>query len=205
MTALKPKTTPPGASGASANGLPGQGATWKPVPGYNYEVSSEGAVRRTTAFRHYPVGHLLTQKVTTNGYQGVTLSRNGRPWHTTVNVLVALAFHGPKPSPQHEAAHWDGVKANNTPDNIRWATKSENSLDRLRHGTVPDRKGEKHPMVKLTDDLVATLRRRKAGGVTYKSLARETGHPRLTIYDAVRGVTWSHLPGAVGRIYRHAG
>lgn len=178
--------------------------TWRPVTGYDYEVSSEGRVRRKTAFKNLPVGFVLKPKITTHtrGYAQVALSRAGKYWHVCVNALVCGAFHGPKPTPEHEAAHWDGNKLNNTPDNLRWATSSENCLDKRRHGTIPDRKGELHPLHILTAELVTQMRQDRQTGLTYPQLAAKYQTPKLTVYDAVRGKTWTHLPGAFGRTYR---
>jgi hypothetical protein len=49
-----------------------------------------------------------------------------------VHQLVCLAFHGPKPSPEHEVAHQDDVKSVNTPDSLRWDTHKGNIADRVR-------------------------------------------------------------------------
>jgi hypothetical protein len=51
-----------------------------------------------------------------------------------------LAFVGPRPE-DREIAHWNGDRADNRLVNLRYATKSENALDRVRHGCV----GDKHP------------------------------------------------------------
>ena len=78
-------------------------------------------------------------------------------------------------------------------------------MDRVRHGTVPDRKGEKHPLATLTDELVMTLRQERRRGRTYTELAKDYRIPKLTLYDAIIGATWRHLPGAIGarRYSRH--
>jgi hypothetical protein len=54
---------------------------------------------------------------------------------STVNRLVALAFHGLPPNPTDHACHNDGNKLNNSADNIRWDTPSGNAADKLIHGT----------------------------------------------------------------------
>ena len=110
-----------------------------------------------------------------------------------VHRLVALAFLGPRPSERHEVAHGDGCRTNNHWTNLRWATHSENMLDRREHGTVPDRRGQKHPMARLTDEVVQAMRQRRRDGLYFREIAEEFDLPKLTVYDAVTGKTWSHL------------
>ena len=44
----------------------------------------------------------------------------GEPCH--IHFLVCTAFHGPKPSENHQVAHADGCPSNVRSDNLRWAT-----------------------------------------------------------------------------------
>lgn len=110
---------------------------WRPVVGYEglYEVSSIGRVRSVDrvvpdgrhfrgAMRACPIQH---------GRRSVKLSRRG-PKKFHVHVLVAEAFHGPRPL-GCEVRHLDGDSLNNCADNLRWGTKSENTMDQIRHGT----------------------------------------------------------------------
>lgn len=172
---------------------------WRPTPGYpSYEVSNFGEVRRARSFRHYAAGMVLAQKRNAFGYKTVVLYCDRRRGYFTVHRLVARAFLGEPPSKRHQVAHNDGNPANNHLLNLRWATPSENNMDRALHGTVPDRKGERHPLAKLNDQLVLELREQRHRGCTYPELAQRYGIPKLTVYDAVVGTTWPHLPGAVG-------
>lgn len=167
---------------------------WRPVPAHPaYEVSERGEVRRTFTFRHYRAGMLLKQKPNRTGYMVVTLSTDGERRDVFAHRLVALAFVGPPPTAKHQVAHGDGNPKNNRWQNLRWATASENALDRRSHGTVPDRKGEKHPMARLTDELVFAMRRRRGEGAYFREIAKEFGIPKLTVYDAVTGKTWGHI------------
>jgi len=172
---------------------------WRLVSGYpSYEVSNCGEVRRTLAFKKHPAGMILKPKFDKKGYQQVTLSRSGRYGYFNAHRLVALAFLGEPPTRQHQVAHNDGNPKNNHLSNLRWATRTENAMDRILHGTVPDRKGERHPMVKLNDKLVLEIREERRQGRTYVELAQHYHRPKLTLYDAIVGATWRHLPGAVG-------
>lgn len=107
-----------------------------------YAVSDHGRVKRVVDGYRKPAGYVLRQN-TIHGYKYVGLSVPGKVYSRRVNRLVCIAFHGDPPTAKHHAAHNDGVKANNHRGNVRWATGSENMLDKRAHGTAPvgDRNG----------------------------------------------------------------
>ena len=113
--------------------------SWRPVSGYEgiYEVSSLGRVRSLSRInsRGTPVRErILSQHAHSSGHMRVKLSIPGRQRSADVHRLVAIAFHGPPPE-GCEVCHTDGNPANNNADNLRWGTRSDNLLDRTRHGT----------------------------------------------------------------------
>jgi hypothetical protein len=113
-----------------------------------------------------------------------------------VPVVACEHAHGPKPSPNHEAAHAPG-KCNNPscfrPDHLRWATRAENAADKKIDGT--ENVGERHGLSKLTESQVVEIIALLKEG---KYLQREIGemfgvHP-TAISDIAVGKTWKHLP-----------
>lgn len=117
-----------------------QNERWLPVPGFEgaYEVSDWGRVRslnrivttKTGIKRRYQ-GRVLTPFASPSGHLRVNLGPAGK---LLVHRLVLEAFIGPCPSGQ-ECCHDDGDPANNHLGNLRWDSRSENHLDRVRHGT----------------------------------------------------------------------
>ena len=107
---------------------------WAPIAGWVglYEVSNTGQVRSLPRFRCK--GRILRHGTTHNGYLTVTFSANGRREARTLHRVVAEAFLGPKPEGYH-TCHIDGDKLNNAATNLKYATQSENELDKVRHGT----------------------------------------------------------------------
>lgn len=55
--------------------------------------------------------------------------------HRSHKFMCELA-HGPRPSSKHEAAHSCGNALCVNPGHISWKTRSENELDKRRHGTA---------------------------------------------------------------------
>jgi HNH endonuclease len=79
-------------------------------------------------------GRILKTPPDDHGYPQVNLSRQGRTDHRKVHKLVAAAFLGPCPA-GFEVLHKDGDSMNAALANLRYGTKSENELDKRRHGT----------------------------------------------------------------------
>ncbi len=105
---------------------PGGEEEWREVPDYPVRASSRGRIQRIST------GNILKPHLDRYGYEYVAL---GKPWgQGKVHLLVARAFHGDRPS-GFETRHLDGDRSNNRPENLRYGTKSENSLDAIAHGT----------------------------------------------------------------------
>lgn len=103
---------------------------WLPVVGYEglYEVSSQGRVRN----RH---GLTLKTWINQDGYGQLGLSRNGRKRQKLVHRLVCEAFHGPAPEGKPFVLHGRNGRGDNSADNLRWGSNSDNMRDRRIDGT----------------------------------------------------------------------
>ncbi len=114
---------------------------------------------------------------------------NGR--NMQVSRYICESLYGLPPT-QHEAAHncGRGRMGCVAPNHVRWATKAENEADKEAHGTRL--KCERHPLAKLTDEQVATIRRRYTGRRgQQKKLADEYGVSYSTICGIVSGRRWA--------------
>lgn len=110
----------------------------------DYAVSNFGRVKNIE-------GRFLTCGANGRGYPNVRLRINGIGKTFYVHRLVAFAFLGKPPTPNHKhVAHGDGTRDNNAVSNLRWATASENYQDRLEHDT--HHLGERNHRAKLTDE-----------------------------------------------------
>ncbi len=101
----------------------------------SYGVTANGDVVRIAAGGGAQVGRVLRPALRgKSGYLCVNLWENGKGKTWFVHEIVALTFHGPRPA-RHEVAHNDGNKLHNHYTNLRWATRSDNQMDRVAHGT----------------------------------------------------------------------
>jgi hypothetical protein len=120
-----------------------------------------------------------------NGY-GVAGQDEGKGAH---RVMCAIA-HGPPPTPEHEAAHSCNVKACVNRRHLRWATPSENSLDRYEHGTML--LGEQVPTSKLTTAKVLAIRKMK-GAYFLREVAPKFDVSIATVSRIWRRESWVWL------------
>lgn len=155
---------------------------WRTTPrAPGYLISDEGQVMG-------PRGKVLRPALC-RGYPKVAICHRGEQRSISVHVLVCEAFHGPKPTPQHQVAHWDGDKTNNHASNLRWATAAENYADAVRHGT--NSTGERHGATKLDWEDVREIRSLYAEGKWSQSdLAYIYGVERTTVRAVVNGTHW---------------
>ena len=91
--------------------------------GNRYSVRDNGAVMRhpRAGKRPRPTDNQWTfGKPNKNGYMYISQIR--------IHRIVATAFHGEPPTPEHVVDHIDTNRRNNRPENLRWLTRLENAL-----------------------------------------------------------------------------
>lgn len=172
---------------------------WKAISGFpGYEVSNQGRVRsfwqRGVGRRCYLTDmprRILRPCIITTGYLGVNLFKNGNIFPRMVHRLVLLAFVG-QCSSGMEACHNDGNKINNHLFNLRWDTRSNNELDKRKHGK--DSRGERHYNAKLTEAQVKQIRTLYSqGSYTYEKLGEIFSVTSRNIDFVVNKQTWKHI------------
>lgn len=174
---------------------------WRPIPSApGYEASSEGRIRSVDRIMRagrrpfLKPGRVLKLNPSRSGY--LRFSLNGKAY--AAHMAVLEAFGGPRPTPQHQCAHWDGDKANNKPANLRWATPAENCADKARHGTQIHTRGELSGNARLTAQDVLDIRRRAAAGERQIDIAAHYKISRSHTCSLIKGTFWKHL-GEQGR------
>lgn len=174
---------------------------WKDVIGYEgfYQVSNMGNVKRVGKGLAVVTNRLLKNRRTNDGYIKVKLCVHQKARLVSVHVLVAEAFICPRPAGK-QVNHKNGKTDQNNPENLEWATPSENlqhSYDVL--GRLPPQ-GEKHGNAKLTDVDIREIRRLHALHTgyhafenSYTDLAERYGVTRGLIGHIVRRANWKHV------------
>jgi len=99
-----------------------------PEYGFNYAVDSYGHV--VSFCRSKPV--LLRPGLSSNGYYTVSFGRDNS---ICLHTLVMITFVGPKPK-GYDVDHIDGDRLNNSLDNLRYVTRSENIENARRLGRL---------------------------------------------------------------------
>lgn len=105
---------------------------WIDVPGYGgrYQVTRDGHIRSVWV-------RGLSPRDDRDGYPRVSLSLDRKAKLVGLHRIMCITFHGDPPPGNYHAAHHDGDKQNNTPENLYWATPSQNEQDKLRHRGNP--------------------------------------------------------------------
>jgi hypothetical protein len=126
------------------------------------------------------------------GYPSVLIWSNGKPKRVLIHRLVAREFVGLPPSAIHQVNHKDGDRENNRADNLEWVTPEENRrhyIDVLGHLL----NGEKHPMAKLTNSEVHTIKTKLRDGEKRKDIAELYRVNRATIDAIATGRLWGFV------------
>lgn len=166
---------------------------WKTIPDYeDFEASTLGRIRRRLpgGSNSSHVGRLRTPQAHETGYLYIAIREDGKTKNLYIHKLILLAFCGP-PSDGQECAHFDGNKHNNRLENLRWATRTENSRDKIRHGT--SRRGLLNPMRKLSPSKVKRIRALLGKNKTYREISAKFSVSQSTIWKISSGKCWGHV------------
>lgn len=170
---------------------------WRPVP-YQpfdkaYSVSNLGRIRPNVVSRYSKnKAEFLKPGTTPKGYLVVTLYYNGMSKWCQVHRLVALAFLGEPPMPEHVVCHKDDCKSHNSIDNLEWGTTKHNAATREAIGKTS--RGIGNGRAHLTEDDVRAIRRTyAAGGISQTALAAVYGVEQTRISSIVLGKSWRHV------------
>jgi hypothetical protein len=160
----------------------------KNIEGYigKYFVTSDGKIiGRSNKSIH--------QRTDRKGYKRVRLCNNNIHRFVFVHRLVALAFI-PNPENKPQINHKNGVKDDNSVENLEWCTASENILDAFKRGRIgATAKGENAPGHKLKAIEIPVIRELLTEGKTLRELGCMFGVSPNTIYSVKSRKNWKHI------------
>lgn len=172
------------------------------APGYSATPAGD-ILSMQSNWRGYGA-RVLTPTLNASGYPSVRLLIGGRRKHIAVHRLIAEAFLGHRPSPQHEVRHLNGNRHDNSVTNLLWGTRAENASDRKLHGTeraaangrasAAKLQGELNYARKLTEHDVRQIRSLAADGVPQRVIAE--GYPAVSqtnIRYIIQRKAWRHV------------
>lgn len=151
---------------------------WKRHPVYGYEVDENGQIRRCGADKPRKM------RYDRDGYRRINLWHQAKLITVKACVLIAEAWHGPRPFEGAEVCHGPLGLTSDVPDNLSWGDRQKNLHDRRRDGTVPTKLG------KLTWREVKEIRRLSAEGATQLALSAKFRTSPSNLRFIVSGKTW---------------
>lgn len=105
--------------------------------------------------------------------------------------IYAFLF-GEVPDGHFVCHHCDNPKCVN-PAHLYVGTPRQNTLEMHSKGRWADRRGERHPLARLTEDSVRAIRQQAAMGVAYSQIAEDFGMSTQHIGKIVRKESWNHV------------
>lgn len=140
--------------------------------------------------------------ISKNGYKTMHLNALGEQWRFTVARVLCWLHHGPPPTASHVVDHINRKKLDDRPQNLRWATPSQNATNcylspKGREGRRiggSRRKGEKNPQHKLTEDEVLEIRGASVHkGLSQKKIAGIFGISGSNVSLIINRKRWKHI------------
>ena len=168
---------------------------WKPVVGFEkyYDISNYGKVATRYIIGRPTKNGLLKQHTNRKGYKRVGLTTNNHRYSILVHRLVLEAFIGSQPSVIHQANHKNGIKDDNSVDNLEWVTPLQNNMHAIKNGLWHPNLGESHGMAKLKASDIPIIRACE-GKETSGQVAKRYGVTSTAIYTIWKRINWKHIP-----------
>jgi hypothetical protein len=112
--------------------------------------------------------------------------------HIYAHRFIYQFIHGPVPEDLVIRHRCDNEPCVN-PKHLLVGTVADNTRDKFERGRGPDRRGERHPLARLTEGDVIEIRRLRDMGWTQHALATRFSVSRGHIYRIVTHQGWGHI------------
>ena len=173
---------------------------WKVIENFpNYLISNRGNIKIVKTLEN----RILFTK--DDGYVSCPLTSNGKNYYKYVHRLVAEAFV-PNPNNKRQVNHKNGIKNDNSVENLEWVTPAENIRHAIETGLLKykkkekDIKNSKHSKGEdangslLNPEKVIKIRvLHETGEYKQVELAEMFGVNHRTINDVIKRRQWKHI------------
>ena len=131
-----------------------------------------------------------TGSICPKGY-GMFSGSNGRC--IRAHRFSAIAFNGPPPVQTMHACHRCDNPGCVNPKHLFWGSALENVADCKAKGRRANLRGHDHGRAVLTEEIVRSIRQRRANGEKQRDIALDLGVSQYAVWSANAGKTWAHV------------
>lgn len=161
---------------------------WKTVKNFpRYEVSNLGRVKAKRS------GRVKTQSISRQGYYFINMYKEDMTRPTAVPVHRIVAWEFVPGDTSLTVNHKNGVKTDNTPQNLEWVSRAENAAHAWATGLTPTLRGETCGKSVLSEDKIRDIRYRLAIGHTQTEVAKCFRITQANVSAIFKRKTWKHI------------
>jgi hypothetical protein len=173
--------------------------TWKEVVGYEgiYSVSSFGNVRRDVGGTGRCKAGRILKPSPSHGYMRLNLCFRGKVKFAFIHILVAAAFIGECPEGM-EVNHENGIKSDNSVENLKYVTPSQNIRHAFSTG-LNKSIGETHYCSKLKKADISQIFNLRSSGLSHRKIGQIYGMSQSAISRVINGKTYASLQAKESR------
>jgi hypothetical protein len=165
---------------------------WKSIKDYEnlYQVSNLGRIRSMHSKWNNSGDKILCGRLH-EGYYKIVLTKDGKASQKFIHRLIAEAFI-PNPHNKPCINHINGIKTDNSIENLEWVTIQENCQHAHNTGLQPSRKGGNNPWSKLNSGQVLEIFHSTRSN---REIAEQYNITRDAVSLIKTGKNWSHVTG----------